>query len=58
MGSFSFDVVVFLAQQPADVGEEEAVDGVVGVGVRLAVFVVHPVVAGPVNYCVLNGRKL
>lgn len=40
-------------QQPADVGEEEPLFGVVGVRVRLGVLVVDAVVPGPLEYVVL-----
>jgi len=41
------DIGMFATQQPSAVREEEASVGVVGVGVRLAVLVVHPMVATP-----------
>lgn len=41
------DVGVLLAQQPADVGEEEAAISVHGVGIGLGELMVHAVVAGP-----------
>lgn len=48
---------MLLAQEPSDVGEEEASLGVVRVRVGLAVLVVDSVVPGPVNHRVLELRN-
>lgn len=56
LASFLDDVGVFAHQQPANVREEETPDGVVGVGVRLRVFVVNPVVPGPLEDVILEGH--
>lgn len=54
LAPFLDDVGVFAHQQPADVSEEEAPHGVVGVGVRLRILVVDPVVSGPFKDIVLR----
>ena len=47
---------VFLDVQPANVCVEESSHGIVGVGIRLRIFVVDAVVAGPVVYAFLIGN--
>ena len=51
------DVGVLADEQPADVGEEETPQGIVGVGVRLRVLVVCAVVPRPFVDVVLVKRE-
>jgi hypothetical protein len=52
------DLPVLFAHKPSHVREEEAAVGVVGVGVGVRVLVVEAMVATPLVYVVLNGRRL
>lgn len=56
LASLLQDVGVLPHQQPADVREEEPPQGVVRVGVRLRVLVVHAVVPRPLVDVVLRER--
>lgn len=49
---------MLLAQQPADVREEETTRGVVGIGVSLRVFVVDAMVASPMVGGILEGNRV
>lgn len=53
--SFSFlrDVWMFPAQQPAHVRKEESILCIMGIRVRLAVFVVKSMISGPINSRIL-----
>lgn len=55
--TFGLDLRVFPDQQPTDVGEEESSGRVVGVSISFGVLVMHTMVSGPVNYCVLDTRR-
>uniref|UniRef100_A0A182TF98 Uncharacterized protein n=1 Tax=Anopheles melas TaxID=34690 RepID=A0A182TF98_9DIPT len=52
------DFRMLAAQQPADVREEKATGRIMRIRIRFRVFVVHPVVAGPVQRTVLERDRV
>lgn len=54
LSSLFYDVFVLAHEQPADVGEEEATAGIVGVCICLRVLVVHTVVSAPLVDVILQ----
>lgn len=56
--SFSLDLRVFPDQQPTDVGEEEASSRIMRISIGFGVLVMHPMIAGPVNYGILGRNKV
>jgi hypothetical protein len=51
--AFARHIRMLFHEQPADVSEKEAALGIVRIGVRLRVFVVHPVISTPLIYGIL-----
>lgn len=56
--SFSLDLRVFPDQQPTDVGEEEASSRIMRISIGFGVLVMHPMIAGPVDYGILGRNKV
>ena len=53
-GAATFHFGMFLAQQPADVSEEESALGIVRIRIRLTELVVHSMIARPLVYVILQ----
>jgi len=49
---------MFLTEQPSHVREEETSLSIVRIGISLAIFVMNPVVSGPIDRGILDPTKL
>lgn len=56
--AFLHHIGMFLAQQPANMGEEEATSGIMRIGISFRELVVDTMIAGPMEGGILEGDRI